>query len=1262
MGGGYCSLQPLNYYLAYLKILSMKKIYFALLFVFCIAFNPCKAQQYVTIPDATFATWLHNNGFGGCMNGNQLDTTCAAVLDSTVLNCTGIPIKNLSGVQYFKSLLVLNCANDSVNSIPAFPASLNGVNCQNNFLSSLPVLPPAMQFVFCNNNQFISLPTLPQSLRYLFCDNNKITSLPTLPDSMLILSCNNNQLTTLPALHDSLNTLLCALNHLNGLPALPASLTTLSCNNNPLNNLPALPGALTSLTCNNDQLTSLPALPVGLNSLVCNNNSLTSIPALPDSLFTFNCSNNPNLTCLPELKKIVFLQFTNTLVTCIPNFVVTTFSNPSITGLPICGIFDTTTCKSPRKIGGRVYFDQNNNCTYDGLDLATPLVKTQLFRNGVLERQAYTGNTGLYSFSKIDNGNYTLQLDTSVFPFTVSCPDSGHIGVAITSVDSFSNNNNFGFKCNPHGFDLGVLSAVNYGGGTPKPGAAVNFNIIAGDMSALYGQHCAAGISGKVQVIFNGPITFTSVAFGALNPSSVSGDTITWNIANFGNVNNYGDFNLLFQINNNAVPGTQACFTINITPNSGDFNTSNNTFNYCFTVVSSMAGNEKEVSPKNYVGNTNDWITYTIRFQNTTGSTITNARVTDLLDNNIDPSSFQLISTSAVVVTQVYGNMIEFSFPNANLVDSSSNVLGSRGYVQFKVKMRSGLPPGTQVLNNSSVYFDQHAAITTNTTVNTLCSTINTSVSRSIACGDSTKFNGQYYHYSGSYPTVYQTGIGCDSIVTLFLSVVGDSINQQANMCLGDSVYFNGFYIRVPGYYSAVLPGHNACDTFISMNIIGINPLDTVFVFDTICAGGNVPFNGGFADSTGAYIAHLTSQFGCDSIIVLQLYERSQQITPFSNSICYGDTFNFYGYQLTTPNTYAVSFTNMFGCDSVISLTLTVYDTVPSTHIFDTICPGDSVAFNGTYAHTTGTYFKHLGSNHGCDSLIVLALTVRELQITNISNTICAGDTFTFYDRKLTSTNFYYDTLTNVIGCDSVIALNLIVRAPIPVTHIFDTICQGAQVAFNNGFVDTTGTYTALLSSEHSCDSTVILKLTVKPLPVVHFSWQSMVTQGYLIISSLDTAECIDQTPVVPLFGGTPNGGTYTGFGVFQNAIYADSFIVHNHFGPDTITYTVTTNGCSTNATNILLAEVCEGVDKINADNLFTIYPNPAKDYVIVETDLSAIGGWLQLTDVTGRIISKLKIENAKFRIATNNLTGGVYFITLNNSAGKIATRKLVVE
>lgn|GEM_PF-4888324 len=281
----------------------MKKILFIAL-LFCI--NQAKAQ-FITIPDAKFAAWLQTN-IPSAMSGNQMDTTDATVTTYTMISVESDSIGDLTGIQYFDSLKVLDCSNSAgtptpnyFTTLPYLPNSLSTLLCGNNSLTSLPALPNSMTDLECYNNSLLhSLPTLPSSLLTLVCYGDSLTSLPGLPSQLNSLLCSGNPLGSLPTLPNSLTTLVCIDNQLTSLPALPNSISFMQCYNNLLTTLPALPTSLGSLYCNDNQLTTLPALPNSLTYLVCTNNLIDSLPALPNALSTLDANNNL-LNTLPAL-------------------------------------------------------------------------------------------------------------------------------------------------------------------------------------------------------------------------------------------------------------------------------------------------------------------------------------------------------------------------------------------------------------------------------------------------------------------------------------------------------------------------------------------------------------------------------------------------------------------------------------------------------------------------------------------------------------------------------------------------------------------------------------------------------------------------------------------------------------------------------------------------------------------------------------------------------------------------------------------------
>ena len=127
--------------------------------------------------------------------------------------------------------------------------------------------------------------------------------------------------------------------------------------------------------------------------------------------------------------------------------------------------------------------------------------------------------------------------------------------------------------------------------------------------------------------------------------------------------------------------------------------------------------------------------------------------------------------------------------------------------------------------------------------------------------------------------------------------------------------------------------------------------------------------------------------------------------------------------------------------------------------IYDTICQGDSVLFNGKYYTQTGIYTDSLQSVFGCDSIVTLHLFVNPTSETIMYDTVCQGDSILFNGKYYTQTGIYTDTLSNTMGCDSMVFFHLTVRDLLPLTVNLGndtTICWLDSLLLNAKHLDAT--------------------------------------------------------------------------------------------------------------------------------------------------------------------------------------------------------------
>ncbi len=184
------------------------------------------------------------------------------------------------------------------------------------------------------------------------------------------------------------------------------------------------------------------------------------------------------------------------------------------------------------------------------------------------------------------------------------------------------------------------------------------------------------------------------------------------------------------------------------------------------------------------------------------------------------------------------------------------------------------------------------------------------------------------------------------------------------------------------------------------------------------------------------------------------------------------DKYNFNGKVLTSSGTYYDTIPNAAGCDSLITLNLTVLKSTLNT-LFETAC--SEYNFNGRILKTSGTYFDKIPNAAGCDSIIVLYLTI--LHPTSSSLLVTACNEFHFGDRVITKSGVYLDTITNSVGCDSVITLNLKIihstTSTLTVTGCDSYISPGGRT------LTTSGTYTDTIPNAEGCDSIITIFLNL---------------------------------------------------------------------------------------------------------------------------------------------------------------------------------------
>ena len=347
--------------------------------------------------------------------------------------------------------------------------------------------------------------------------------------------------------------------------------------------------------------------------------------------------------------------------------------------------------------------------------------------------------------------------------------------------------------------------------------------------------------------------------------------------------------------------------------------------------------------------------------------------------------------------------------------------------------------------------------------------------------GDGTTSNAynpsHVYNTAGIYTVTLVSGLAnnqCTDTIKFILDLTYNSVTTNENICDGAIYMWHGNIYSNTGIYKYV---NNCGDTAtLKLNVL---PNYNTDIYAEICNGDTYNLYGFNASIQGVYTQHLFSVDGCDSIVKLHLTVNPTYLKTFTAQICEGEIYNGYGFsELTTSGVYNQNLKTIHGCDSIIILELFVYPNFEKT-FNGYICEGSYYNLYGFYENQTGTYNQNLKTIHGCDSIVILNLTVYPKYNIELFADICEGNTYSEYNFSKNKTGIYTQNLLTQSGCDSIVRLNLTVHPTYNKKPIKATICEGDVYGLYGFDASAEGTYVQYNTTAFDCDSISTLILNV---------------------------------------------------------------------------------------------------------------------------------------------------------------------------------------
>ncbi|MBK7619980.1 MAG: T9SS type A sorting domain-containing protein [Flavobacteriales bacterium] len=356
---------------------------------------------------------------------------------------------------------------------------------------------------------------------------------------------------------------------------------------------------------------------------------------------------------------------------------------------PVCGF-----------LSGMSWYDVDSDCVQDPNEVGIPYSPLVLEPGGEV---VPTGSNGMFNIPLL-NGSYTVaQSDPTLINI---CPLPQPVPF---TVNSNLTTINFG-----NGSTMPLDLRASISSGTSRPGFAVNISATAHNLTPQ----------------LSGPVTFTVEVDPLLDfisatpaPTTTNGNSFTWEWPVF-NSFEARTVSISAEVPVPTPLGTVLIHSATVSNTLTESSLANNSATIQPIVTGSFDPNDKTASTSTGASNElyfidqDEWIDYTIRFQNTGTDTAFTVVVTDTLPASLDIASFEMGTASHPF--EVYfrtGRVVEWRFPNILLPDSNVNEAASHGLLSFRIKPVQPLLLGTSISNEANIYFDFNEPVITDPSV-----------------------------------------------------------------------------------------------------------------------------------------------------------------------------------------------------------------------------------------------------------------------------------------------------------------------------------------------------------------------------------------------------------------------------------------------------------------------------------------------------------------------------------------------------------------
>lgn len=455
----------------------------------------------------------------------------------------------------------------------------------------------------------------------------------------------------------------------------------------------------------------------------------------------------------------------------------------------------------------------------------------------------------------------------------------------------------------------------------------------------------------------------------------------------------------------------------------------------------------------------------------------------------------------------------------------------------------------------------------------------------------------------------------------------------------------------------------------------------------TACDKYTFPSKKRFASKTGTYYDTIVSVNGCDSVITFDVTIKKSSSYTIRTVVC--DSFEsptFKGSHYYKSGKYQEKTSNYLGCDSIITIFLTVTSKMETNFNYSACY---SVKLNGPSGRTvtkTGKYYDTLKGWGGCDSILIHTVAIKDRSFAKrrldfCRFVVCPTDKEVIYRSE----GLYYDTITNYLGCDSIIEYE--VKSTKSTGNISVRTCGSYKSPSGEYTWNVSGKYrdTLIGGNYKACDSFINIDLTIIKPTTVNLSEKGCgmfvtpqgkkVTKSGKVVETFKSKEgCdsviynIDVTIVDVNTSVSRDWNTLTATATgaafqwldcnqAQSPIDGETSASYSPTGNGKFAVEVKQNGCIDTSTCLVFAYT--GLKSFENQEIMVL-PNPSLGVFSIELPKLIQSGQLKLYNSSGQIIYQkelVQFHKGQFNL---ELSAGIYSLLIQTQDGKYLGRLLI--